>query len=238
MKILCLIPARAGSKRVKDKNSRNLAGIPLIAHTIEAAKGSKYITRVLVSTDSPEIVRISQQYGVKVPFLRPAELASDNSTEFEFHGHALEWLKVNEGYEPDIIVNLYPTTPFRSTASIDSAIEKIMGCPDADSLRSVKKCTEHPYKMWFVEGSYLQPFVNTEDTGMHASAYHLLPAVFVQNASIYITKPATIKAYGNTIGKKVLSFVMNDHESIDINNEMDFLLAEHIVEQSERIPHA
>jgi len=109
LKILALIPARGGSKRVKNKNIRQLGGKPLIAYTIEAAKNSKYINRVIVSTDSSAIFDVAREHGAEVPFLRPAEIAQDNSTEFEYYNHILSWLRENEDYSPDLIVNLYLT---------------------------------------------------------------------------------------------------------------------------------
>lgn len=226
IKILALIAARAGSKRVKGKNIKLLHGKPLIAYTIEAAKKSKFITRIIVTTDSHEIAQIAKKYGAETPFLRPINLAKDSSTEYEFHQHAINWLKNNENYVPDLIVNLYPTTPFRKASSIDKAIELIISHPEADSLRSVTKCTEHPYKMWCVQGDYLKPFVKNKDSGNHTLSYQLLPEIYIQNASIYITTPKTLQKYKSTVGNKVLRFIMDADESLDINSKNDFILAE------------
>ena len=226
LNILGLIPARAGSKRVKNKNIRLLAGKPLLAYTIEAAKKSRLINRIIVSTNSRIIADVAKQYGAEVPFLRPEKISQDTSTEYEFHFHAIRWLKENEGYEPDLIVNLHPTTPFRKPESIDKAIRRILGHPEVDSLRSVKKCSEHPYKMWYVRGEYLEPFVPKDDSGTHTLAYQQLPSVYIQNASIYITRPKTIYTYRSTVGERVLSFIMDEIESVDINSELDFFIAE------------
>lgn len=228
-KILALIPARAGSKRVKNKNIRLLGDKPLIAYTIIAAKKSKYIEKIIVSTDSAKIAKIAKTYGAEVPFLRPKEISNENSTEYEFHYHALQWLKVNEQYEPDIIVNLYPTTPFRKTLTIDKAIEKLISNPQADSLRSLKKCSEHPYKMWISNEDIIRPFVNTKNPSDHTAAYHLLPQVFIQNASIYIVRKNVITKFKNTIGKIVVGYEMNEVESLDINIPLDFYKAEQLL---------
>lgn len=233
-KVLALIPARAGSQRVKSKNIKPLAGKPLIAYTIEAAKKSRYVTRVIVSTDSSEIAAIAKNFGAEVPFMRPEELAASHSTELEFHEHALQWLKDNEGYEPDLVVNLYPTTPFRDEILIDQAIEKILSHPEVDSLRSTRKCSEHPYKMWVKEGDLLRPFVEATSGENHTAAYHLLPPVQIQNASIYITRPKTLSQYRNTVGEKVLSFEMSEEASVDINTPLDFLVAEAVIQESSR----
>ncbi|MCP5006041.1 MAG: acylneuraminate cytidylyltransferase family protein, partial [Planctomycetes bacterium] len=153
MEILALIPARAGSKRVKDKNVCLLGGKPLIAYTVEAALASRLISRVVVSTDSKQIAQISMDYGAESPFIRPQSISQDDSTEMDFFEHALGWFMKHEGYEPDLIIQLYPTSPFRKAETIDKAIEEIKRYPDAHSLRSVTLCTEHPYKMWEIENS-------------------------------------------------------------------------------------
>jgi len=231
LKILGLIPARAGSKRVKNKNIRFLGGKPLVAYTIEAAKKSTLINRIILTTNSKTIAGIGRKYGAETPFLRPKEISQGTSTEFEFHFHAIEWLKKNEGYVPDLIVNLHPTTPFRKPKSIDLAIKKILAHPRADSLRSITKCSEHPYKMWLAKGDYLEPFVPKKDSGAHTLGYQQLPIVYIQNASIYITKPKTLYKYHSSVGEKVLSFIMDEMESVDINCELDFLTAESLLSQ-------
>jgi len=229
MKILALIPARSGSKRVPNKNIRRLAGKPLIVYTIEAALKSKRINRVIVSTDSQQIASIAKEHGAEIPFIRPKEISQSNSTEMEFFNHALNWLQDHEKYEPDLIVLLYPTSPLRKVESIDSAIEEILKHPEADSLRSVKLCTEHPYKMWTIEGKYLKPFVKNGDPNSHTFSYQSLPTVYIQNASIYITKPATIRNKKSPTGDIIIPFIMNEQESIDINNPIDFTLAEIVI---------
>lgn len=229
MKILALIPARAGSERVPNKNILPLNGKPLISYTIEAALNSKHINRIIVTTDSEEILAISKAYGAEVPFLRPASIAQKDSTEMQFFEHALEWLETNESYEPDFIVLLYPTSPFRTTESIDKAIEEILKHPEADSLRSVKLCSEHPHKMWIRDVNYLKPFVETDIPNSHTLSYQLLPTIYIQNASIYITKPVTIRVKKSPTGDVIIPFIMNEEESIDINNPIDFALAEAVM---------
>lgn len=232
MEILAFIPARAGSRRIPNKNIKPLCGKPLIAYTIEVAKKSKYVSRIVVSTDSEEIAVVAKNYGAEVPFLRPPEISQADSTEIEFFDHALNWFLENEGYVPDLIVLLYPTSPFRKAESIDKAIEEILRHPEADSLRSVKKCSEHPYKMWVIEDGYLKPFVkNTEKKDMHTLSYHLLPEVYIQNASIYITKPATIKNKRSPTGEIIVPFIMDEIESVDVNTPLDFMFAEMLLKE-------
>lgn len=234
LKILALIPARSGSQRVKNKNIKLLKDKPLIAYSIECAMRSKFINRIIVSTDSSAIAEVAVKYGAEVPFLRPEELATGSATEYEFHIHALEWLHSNEDYIPDFIVNLYPTAPFRKTSSIDEAMEIFLQNTMADSLRSVKKCSEHPYKMWKKENDFLAPFVDTGNMEVHTFSYQMLPTVYIQNANIYITKPETLKKYKNTLGENVLGYVMDEWESVDINSEMDFKLAENLLENEKK----
>lgn len=229
MKILGLIPARGGSERVKNKNIRLLGNKPLLAYTIEAALQSKRLDKVIVSTNSPEIASIAQEFEAEVPFLRPNEISLSHSTELEFHLHAIAELESSQNYIPDLIVNLYPTCPFRTSNSIDSAINLINTDNSADSLRSVKLCTEHPYKMWQIYNSHLKRFININNIDSQTLSYQLLPKVFIQNASIYISRLSTIKGKSSTIGDTVLAFVMDEFESIDINNELDFILAEAII---------
>lgn len=231
LKIMALIPARAGSKRIKNKNIRLLVNKPLISYKLEAVLKTKLINKIVICTDSNEIKNIAENYNIKVPFMRPVEISQDNSTELEYYRYTLKWLEDNEGYSPDIIVNLYPTSPFVKPETIDEAIELMMSHPEADSLRSIVKCSKHPYKMWIEKGDYLEPFVETKDSNAHTFSIQMLPAVYVQNACIYITKPSTINKFNSPVGNKVLKFIMNEMESVDINNEIDFLFAEMLMDK-------
>lgn len=231
MEILAFIPARSGSKRIPNKNIKLLNGKPLIAYTIEVAKKSKYVNRIVVSTDSEEIAEVGKQYGAEVPFLRPKEISQEKSTEMQFFEHALDWFLKNENYEPDLIVLLYPTSPFRKAESIDKAIEEMLKNPEVDSLRSIRLCSEHPYKMWIIEKGYLKPFMREKNMNIHTLSYQLLPTVFIQNANIYITKPSTIKNKKSPTGDVIIPFIMDEIESIDINRPLDFAFAEMIMEK-------
>lgn len=227
LKSLALIPARSGSGRIPGKNIKPLKGKPLISYTIEAAQGARLIDRIIITTDSEEIASVARMHGIEVPFLRPADISRSDSTEMEFLEHALDWLREYEGYEPELIVLLYPTSPFRKTESIDAAIREMSRHPEADSLRSVRICSEHPYKMWMLKDGYLQPFVKAEDSAVHTLSFQSLPTVYVQNASIYITKPATIRLKKSPVGDIVVPFIMDELESLDINNPLDFEFAEY-----------
>ncbi len=143
--ILALIPARGGSKGLPGKNIKLLNGIPLIAHTILQAKKSKYITRVIVATDSSEIAEIARQYGAETPFVRPEEVSGDVSHAFEIYKYSAEWLLKNEGYKPDIQCNMLGTTPLRSSDDIDACM-KLMIESDCDWCFTVNDIEHHPYR--------------------------------------------------------------------------------------------
>lgn len=232
--ILALIPARGGSERVINKNIKSLCGKPLIAYTIQAALNSEFVNRVVVSTDNEKIASVAAACGAEVPFLRPDDISDGNSTELQFLQHALEWLKKNEQYRPDLIVLLYPTSPFRTAESIDKAINTISRYPDADSLRSIKRCSEHPYKMWMRKYDYIRPFVPSHNSETHTLPYQQLPEVYIQNASIYIIRPETIIEKKSPVGDHVIPFVMNEYESIDINNPIDFEFAQYLMSGSSK----
>ncbi len=216
--ILALIPARGGSKSVPRKNIISLLGKPMVAWPIEHALASKYITRVIVSTDDEEIANIALSFGAQVPFMRPAELSGDFSLDVEFHRHALEWLSENENYVPDMVVNLRPTPPSRLPATIDRAIELFAAHPEADSLRSVHLAKESPFKMWLIdEHGYMKnvaPLVNVREP--YNQPRQKLPLVYWQDGYIDITRPRVILEMNSTTGNIILPFII-DEAAVDID---------------------
>jgi CMP-N-acetylneuraminic acid synthetase/2-polyprenyl-3-methyl-5-hydroxy-6-metoxy-1,4-benzoquinol methylase len=232
--VLCLILARGGSKRVPGKNIKPLGGKPLLAYTIECAKKSKYITRIIVSTDDEKIASVSRSYGAEAPFLRPAEISQDGSKELDAFKHALSWLKTHEKYEPDLIVKLFPTSPFRKPESVDKAVELMLANPSADSVRSVILCSEHPYKMWTIASNRLKSLIplDQKPKDAHTFSYQILPTVYIQNASIDITKPSNIWVKDSITGEEIVPFIMDADESVDINHPIDFQLAEMVIENN------
>ena len=148
MDILALIPARGGSKSIPHKNIRPLAGFPLIAYSIAAAKQSNLVTRTIVSTDDDEIARIARDNGAETPFMRPDDFAQDHTTDFPVFTHALGWLKEHEGYQPEVVVQLRPTSPMRPPGCVDQAVQVLLDHPEADSVRGVIPSGQNPYKMW------------------------------------------------------------------------------------------
>ena len=203
-----LIPARAGSKGVSRKNIKLLGGYPLIAYTIAAAKMSKDISRVIVSTDSAQIASIATRYGAEVPFIRPAELAKDNSLDIDFVLHAIEWFRQNEDKVPDYIVHLRPTTPLRDPVIIDAAIQKIKSCPGATSLRSGHPSAESPFK-WFLldEQGFFKSILPGYSNDFINAPRQMFPTVYIPDGYVDILKSGFIVESHSLHGDKMAGFV-------------------------------
>ena len=148
-RIIAIVPARSGSKGISDKNIKNLAGHPLLAYSVAVARLAE-IVPVIVSTDSEEYAEIAERYGAKVPFIRPADISKDKSTDYQFMYHAMEWYKSNERTIPEYWLHLRPTTPLRDPKVLKSAVSYIAGHPKATSLRSGHEAPESPFK-WFLK---------------------------------------------------------------------------------------
>ena len=233
--ILALIPARGGSQGVSKKNIRLLAGKPLIAHSIIIARASRYIDRVVVSTDSEEIADVARHYGAEVPFVRPSELAESFTPDAPVLAHCLKWLREHEQYEPHLIVHLRPTGPLRTKEEIDRAIELLADDPDADSIRSVEEPPKSPFKMWVRDGVYLKPFVVMEGVkDAHTAPRQTLPHVFQTTADIGICRTRVVLDYGSVIGHRVLPYVL-ERPTIDIDTLFDFELAEFLLRRRDPI---
>lgn len=236
MKILGIIGARGGSKSIPGKNIKMIAGKPLIAWTIEEAKKSKLLTRVIVSTDDEEIARVAREFGVEVPFLRPKELAEDLSTDVDFLLHALDWLKDNEGYEPEIVVRLPPTSPLRTAENINEGIQKLLNNSEADSVRPIIEVPKHPYKFWkiSVDGKWLEQFLLREFTGFDEPQNlprQLFPRVYMHTGAMDVVRVKTLREQKSTSGEKIAYFFMKPEESINIDSLADFKYAEFLLDR-------
>ncbi|MEW6319604.1 MAG: acylneuraminate cytidylyltransferase family protein [Acidobacteriota bacterium] len=238
-RVVALIPARMGSKRVPGKNIRVLGGHPMVAYTIAPAIESGIFDTVIVSTDSDEVAEIARHYGAEVPFLRPAEMAGDTSPDIEWVEYTLGRLR-DEGRAFDAFSLLRPTSPFRTPETLRRAWQTFIGSPGVDSLRAVEKCTQHPGKMWVIRGQRLLPLLpfGPEEQPWHSSQYQSLPLVYVQNASLEIAW-SRIVFQGRTIaGETLVPFLTDEMEGFDINDKFDWLLAEHLLESgAARLPH-
>lgn len=233
MRAVALIPARAGSKRIPDKNVRTLAGHPAMAYAIASAIDSGIFEAVIVSTDSERYAAIARHYGAEVPFLRPPELAGELSPDIEWVEHALVQLRA-AGRAVDVFSILRPTSPFRSAHTIRRAWEQFRADTAVDSLRAVEKCQQHPGKMWIVDGPRMRPLL-AQPPGQpwHSSQYQALPPVYVQNACLEIAH-ARVVFEGRTIAGEVITpFFTEGVEGVDINRPRDWQIAEELVRTGE-----
>lgn len=218
--VLAIIPARSGSKSVKDKNIRLIDGKPMIAYSIEHALKAECIDRVIVSTDSEEYAAIAREYGAETPFIRPAEYATDTSLDIEVFEHALEFLKEREGYVPEIVVQLRPTYPIRNIEDIEKMVRLIRSDDTIDSVRCIAPAKEVAHKMWYREddGS-LRPII-TEIPECYNMPRQQLPKVYYQNACIDVIRTDVITGQHSMSGKRILGYEMD--ENFDIDTEEEF----------------
>ncbi len=231
LEVLALIPARGGSKSIPRKNVRHVNGKPLVAWSIGHGLAAHRITRVVCTTDDDEIAEVARAYGAEVPFRRPVEISGDLSVDFEFHLHALEWLRDHEAYLPDLVVHLRPTHPVRKPELLDQAVEALAARPDADSLRAVRRAVFTPYKMWRLgRGGYLSPLMTLEGT---AEPYNMprdvLPPVLQQDGYVDITRARTVFEQHSTTGLRILPFPVDREPVIDIDYEPDLVDAERLL---------
>ena len=228
--IVALIPARAGSKRITDKNIRPLAGHPLIAYTIAAAMQSQVFSAVIVSTDSQLYGEIAGHYGAEVPHWRPEEFAGDLSPDIEWVEYTLNQLR-QDGREYDCFSILRPTSPFRLPDTIKRAWRTFKEEKGVDSLRAVEKCKQHPGKMWVVRGKRMMPLLPLPpaEQPWHSSQYQSLPEVYVQNASLEIAWSRVVFDGRTIAGDVLMPFFTEDYEGFDVNSAYDWNLAEHLV---------
>lgn len=223
MNILGIIPARSGSKGVPKKNIRLLSGYPLIAYSIVAAKLSKQIDRIIVSTDSEEIAKISRFYGADVPFLRPPEYAQDNSPDKDLVIHAINWFEINERKIPQFIVHLRPTTPLRNPAIINKAIKEIIGRPDASCLRSAHISPESPFKWFLIKENGYFTGLQTDDMDALNQPRQMFPTVYVPNGYIDVLRTDFIKQSNNIHGNRMLGFVSPFCHEIDTVEDLKMI---------------
>ncbi len=219
-KVLAIVPARSGSKSVVHKNIRKINGKPMMAYSIEHALASKYINRVIVSTDSEEYAQIAREYGAETPFIRPAEYATDTALDIDVFEHALTYLRDEEGYEPDIVVQLRPTYPFRDAEDIDAMIEMMLEDETIDAVRSIKKNEVVPHKMWFKgEDGVLDPILKDIPEAYNMPRQQL-PDTYYQNGNTDLLRPRNIFEYHSMTGKKIMGYEMK--EMYDVDTESDF----------------
>lgn len=229
--VLALIPARGGSKGVPRKNIRLLAGLPLIAHSIRAAMHSPSVTRVVVSTDDAEIAQVAQAHGAEVPFMRPAHLAQDRSSEWQVWQHALEFTRA-EGRFPEVFVCVSPTSPLRATEDIERAVEELRRT-GADLVFAVTQSHRNPwYNMVTLDANGRARLVNVPEGGaLHGR--QSAPPTFDMTTVVYAARPEFVLR-ANSMWEGVVGGVQVPIErAIDIDTEFDFSLAEFMMGKRE-----
>ena len=229
---IALIPAREGSVRLPGKNTKPLNAVPLIAYAIRSALDSNIFEEVIVSTDSPEIAEIAQDWGAKVPNLRPKEFASNESTDLEWITHAVENLVSIPRTLLGCLAIIRPTNPLRKASTIKRAMEAFKDNGWADSLRAMDVTYAHPGKMWRVDErmratTYLDQ--NNQEIPTHNRPTQSLERLWLQNASLEIIKSDSFFKTGSISGDKVMAFQMPDYEGFDLNTPLDWKLLEVLV---------
>jgi len=224
--ILGVIPARGGSKGIKNKNLHNLNGKPLISFTIEAAKKSKLITDFIVSTDSLEIKKVSEVYGAEVPFIRPAHLSNDKALAVPTIQHAVLFAESNKEITYDYIVMLQPTAPLRTHEDIDNSLSKLIE-ENGDGIISVVDVENyHPIKMKTIKDGMLLDFVNSD---LENPPRQSLPPVYIVNGAIYATKRDVFINKNTFKGNHCIPFIMPQNRSSNIDEPQDFIVAEYFL---------
>jgi CMP-N-acetylneuraminic acid synthetase len=226
-KVLCVIPARGGSKGLPGKNIKLLCGKPLIAYTIEHALVSALIDRVVVSTEDERIADVAVEFGAEVPFMRPPELAGDDSGTIDVLLHAMTWLETREGYDFDILVLLHVTTPLRIPADIDRCIQLLVE-KNADSIFSVTEAHRNPYFNMIELDSGGRPHLAKEGSFRTRQS---APPVYDMNSSIYVWWKDAIKEKKCTLLDRSLVYIMPKERSIDIDDHIDFRVAEMLLKE-------
>jgi YrbI family 3-deoxy-D-manno-octulosonate 8-phosphate phosphatase len=230
--VLAIIPARGGSKGIPRKNIRLFGGSPLIAWSIAAARQSQSVTRVIVSTDDEEIAAVARACGAETPFLRPSEFAEDRTTDLPVFEHALKWLAENEGYCPDVVVQLRPTSPIRPKGCVDDAVRTLLQHPDADSVRGVVPAGQNPHKMWILDPEQ-GPMTNLLDVAGVDEPYNaprqILPPVYWQTGHIDAIRPAVILEKRSMSGKAIYPLLIDPQFTVDLDSLNDWVKAEWLV---------
>lgn len=228
-KVLAIIPARGGSKSIPRKNIRQLAGHSLLAFSVAAGQQAELVGRVIVSTDDEEIAEVGRTYGAEVPFLRPAALAQDDTRDLPVFQHALRWLADEEGYEPEFIVQLRPTSPLRPPGLVDRALRMLASDDGVDSVRGVVPSGQNPYKMWRMKASgELVPLLEDGPAEAYNQPRQELPLTYWQTGHIDAIRRRTILEKNSMSGRHILGVKLSPKYTVDIDNEVDWQRAEAI----------
>jgi len=238
LKVLGIVGIRSGSKGVVNKNIRDLFGKPLVGWILSAAKQSDSINRLVVSTDSEEYAKVAKEHGAEVPYLRPAELAKDKSAEVDYVRHMLEWLDERENYRPDIVVRMMATVPLQTSEDVDAVVSLLKNDPLADSAVVIAEARQHPLKaLKLVDddagGTKLVTYFS--DSGREVTPIarqNYQPAYF--RANIIAFRTQVIFDTDSLTGDLVRHHVIPQERAVDIDNLVDFYIAEHLIDREQK----
>jgi YrbI family 3-deoxy-D-manno-octulosonate 8-phosphate phosphatase len=226
--VLAIVPARAGSKSIPKKNVRLFAGHPLLAYSIAAGLQAECVSRLIVSTDDEGFADIARKYGAEVPFLRPAELAADEVTDLPVFEHVLNWLREEENYRPDVVVQLRPTSPIRPRDCVDRAVGLLLDNPRADSVRGVVPSGQNPYKMWrLAGGGSIEPLLQDAGEESYNMPRQELPVTYWQTGHIDAIRTETILEKKSMSGDTILPLLLDPRYTVDIDTLEDWRRAEY-----------
>lgn len=226
VEVLSLIPARGGSKSIPRKNIKSLGGQPLIAYSISAALQATTVGRTVVSTDDREIAEIARSYGAEVPFLRPSKYAQDDTLDLPVFQHALNWLAEEEGYQPGVVVQLRPTSPFRPPGLVDRAVQVFLDHPDASSVRGIVPSKQNPHKMWRIgQQGRIVPLLETDFEEPYNMPRQDLPDTYWQTGHIDVIAAETI-LNGSMSGPRIFPCHIDPRFTVDLDTPLDWKLAE------------
>ena len=230
-RIIALIPARSGSERVKNKNILNFFGHPLLAYAINSAVKTNLFDKIIVSTDSNHYAKIANYYGAEIPFLRPKKISTSISSDYSWIKYTLSKL-ANKKIIFDYFFILRPVNPFRTSKTIIRAW-KFFRKKKNISLRAVELCDQHPAKMWSLRKGFIFPLIKGTHKGqpLYSCQYKTLPKIYVQNASLEISKVNVLTKNKSIAGKKIIPFFTNKYEGLDINNFYDLYYAKYLVKK-------
>jgi len=227
--ILTVIPARGGSKGVEYKNMRNVAGKPLLWYSISAAKDAEYLNDIVVTTDDKFISQYAKDNGVLSPFIRPKELSTDSAQSAPVVEHAVRFMEERNDCEYDAVLMLQPTSPLRTSEHIKEAIDMFLS-NDCDSVVSVASVNgNHPFRMKKLINNQLINFIDQGFWDMRPRQE--LPEVYIRNGAIYLINKDQLLKQKQLIGNKCLGYIMNDKDSINIDSEIDLILADLLIKE-------
>jgi len=224
MSVIAIIPCRSGSKGVPGKNINLLSGFPLIAYSIAAAKMLPEISRIIVSTDSPQYAEIAKNYGAEVPFFRPEDISGDKSSDLDFMLHAMKWFEANENETPEYWMHLRPTTPLRDPKVMKDAITLMLKSTEATSLRSGHLAPESPFK-WLMKGEQnyfvgLREDLTPETVNLPRQSF---PPVYIPDGYVDIVRRSCVISSNSLHGNKMLVFESPNCSEIDTQDDFNYI---------------